>query len=160
MSDDTNIQDLAAKLTFDGAETVELGDGSKLRLSFVPDSSNPFDEVDCYGRVEATARHNERRPDGFNGNAEILNGGGYEAIWWQPPADAPRRCTPEFASLRTLVLELIEYGYQGVVVEHLQGEDAYHRPIVVDVASLWGVEPSPTSDYLYSIVTDLIAEVL
>lgn len=156
----TTTQDLAATLTHDG-DTVDLEGGDTLRLVFRPDDSNPFEEADSYGRVEwarRSRRNQQQRPSGFDGNAEKLYVGG-DAFWWQPPADV-KRTGPGFDALRTTVRDLAEFGYIGVVVERLSGQDAYQRPIVVNVASLWGIEPDPDPEYLQTVVADLIAEVI
>jgi hypothetical protein len=80
-------------------------------------------------------------------------------VWWQPPADGPKRGTPEFASERRHVLELLEYGMCGFVLELLEGDDAYNDPIVTRVASLWGIEPFPDRDFQQEIVRDLWREI-
>lgn len=159
MTTDTEIQTLADALRLDG-DTAQLPDGSVLKLSILPDEGyDPFLDTESYGKVEACGRYNSNRPDGFDGNGEILNSGG-TAIWWQPPADAPRRGTPEFRDLRQMVLDLIEYGMQVVLLQRLDGLDFRGRPNVVESASLCGVEPFANSEYIESIVIDLLPEVL
>ncbi len=49
----------------------------------------------------------------------------------------------------------MEYGFSVLLLELLSGEDAYGRPIVMDVASLGGIEPFPSGDDLAEIVRDL-----
>lgn len=159
----TEPKELAEELTDDG-DTVELDNGDTLRLRIQPDDNiNPFDETDIYGRVGWESRRRNdygyhERPSDFDGNAEKLTVNG-DSLWWQPPADV-KRSDEHFARLRDTVRELAEYGYIGVIVEKLSGQDAYHRPIVVNVASLWGIEPHPTPEYLKEIVGDLITEVM
>lgn len=136
-------------LTQDG-DVIDLPDGRKLRLRIQPDDTNPFTEYETYGKVEwANRRYERQRPDGFDGNAEILNG-----AWWQPPADGPKRGTEEFAKFRQLVLKLIEFGMETVILEVLDGEDAYHRPIVTQVTSLGGID-SLEDGYLAEVVKEL-----
>lgn len=154
---------LATELTYDG-DTVGLEGGDTLRLRIRPDDIDPFDDTDAYGRV-SWLRANHRndygereRPSDFDGNAEKLYVDGY-GFWWQPPADI-KRSDPGFASLRDTVRSLAESGYIAIIVERLSGQDAYQRPIVVNFATLGGVEPDPDPEYLQSIVEDLIAEVV
>ncbi len=159
------VNDIAAQLDDDGA-TVELPSGESLRLHIGYDDVNPFDDVDCYGRIANVARFggygtNERgyalRPQGFDGNAEKLDYDRGESVWWQPPTDVPRS-SEHFAALRRHVLELLERGYYVVRVELRRNVDAYRRPIVVDVASLFGVD-SIDDGYLTEIVAELLSEI-
>lgn len=152
-------------LMHDG-DTLELGDGVMLRLRVEPDDIDPFENADCYGKIAPVERDRyngyngeKDRPDGFDGNAEKLhvpgNGG---AVWWQPHPESPKRGTDEFKRERKNILDLLEYGCCGFVLELCDGEDAYHRPIVRHVASLWGIEPFP-GDYAHEVVRDLYAEI-
>lgn len=154
-----------SELTGDG-NALDIGNGQSLRLRIESDDISPFEETDTYGRIAGLQfdrfyRHGERpRPDGFNGNAEKLyvpnNGGTY---WWQPPADGPKRGTDEFKGLRKRVLELLEYGYCAYVLELLEGENAYHEPIVRKFANLGEIEPFPTVEYRAEIVRNLWTEI-
>lgn len=144
-------------------DTYDLGDGRTLRLLIQPDEGvNPFDGTDIYGQVKEPKRSQyylNERPDDFDGNAEKLHvGRSHDEWWWQPPTDGPKRGTPLFDEIRALVIDLIEFGYIVVTVELLNSEDAYGRPIVVQVQSLGGVEPRPNKEYLAEIITDLIEE--
>ena len=67
------------------------------------------------------------------------------------------RGTPEFAEFRRLVLDLLEYGYKGVTLELCDGTDAYGRPVVRDVASLWGID-SLDNGYLAEVISELAGE--
>lgn len=164
-----NRDDLLDALTQEG-DTFELGDGRTLRLRFEPDDINPFDEFDTYGKVahfptntygyDQAGMRSNFRPDGFDGNAEKLwppqNG---DPVWWQPPSWV-KRSDPGFAELRTNVCDLLAFGMQGVLVELLDGEDAYRRPIARGVAALWGLEPFIDRAYLRTVVGELVDEVL
>jgi hypothetical protein len=156
----------AHELGYNGA-TIALTDddddnGPRLRLVVNADQDyNPFEDSDCYGAIaDATPRYGEQRqrPEGFDGNAEVLwppqNGC---PVWWQPPKDGPKRGTPEFRDLRNLVLDLAAFGGSVVTVEYLSGSDAYSRPIVRDAASLGGID-SLDGGYLTEVVSDLLAE--
>lgn len=154
---------IVAALTSD-RDCYALPDGRYLRLRIQPDDDyNPFDEVDCYGRVSHVDNHRDRttgwtlRPDGFDGNAEKV-WAMHDNYWWQPPADGPRRGTDEFRKLRQLVCDLIAFGGQVVTVELLRGTDAYGRSIVRDVASLGGID-SLADGYLAEVVSDLIGQI-
>jgi hypothetical protein len=136
----------------DNGDTLDLGDGRTLRLLIKPDEDASINDYDADGRVDAS----KERPADFDGNAEKLHMGDY-TLWWQPPADSPKRGTPEFEEMRRHVLELIEFGFYGVVLEVLQGTDAYDRPIVTHSASLWAIE-SLERDYLATVVGELATE--
>jgi len=152
--------DLSA-LREDG-DTVELDDGCTLRLSVEPDDIDPFREWECYGRVAPVERDRygdqAERPDGYNGNAEILSYG-HGSVWWQPSPDGPKRGTPEFKRERSHVRDLLEYGMCGLVLELCNGTDAYGRPVVVRTASLWAIEPFPEHEYVTTILRDLWSEI-
>jgi len=141
-------------------DTLDLEDGRVLRLRIEPDDVNPFeDNPDFYGRIASTERNREtgrsQRPDGFDGNAEKLSIYN-DVIWWQPPKDV-KRTSEHFAGFRDFIRELASFGSHYVALEILEGEDAYHRPIVVNVASLGGID-SLDGGYLEQVVTELAAE--
>lgn len=149
----------------DDGDTFDLEGGRTLRLRQVPDDMNPFEEFDTYGKIAPVAgRRNDyghhERPEEFDGGAEKLwppqNG---EPVWWQPPADV-KRTDPSFDALRTIVKDLVAFGTHGLVVELLDGEDAYHQPIVRRTASLWGLEPFMEADYKRTVIGELVDEVL
>jgi len=148
----------------DDDDTLVLDDGRVLRLRIRPDDTNPFDEYDVYGRIGWDERDSEtgnrRRPRDFDGNAERMwlqqNSG---PVWWQPPADIKRNA-PGFAELRRIVNDLASFGMYGYVLELLDGKDAYQHGIVVNVASLWGIEPFVDAAYAEEIIADLVRELL
>lgn len=155
----------------DDGNVLELEDGSELRVRFEQDDqgiNNLRDHGDCWGDTEwfddrpygDYVGQRRERPSGFDGNAEKLHvGQGYSACWWQPPEDVPRS-SEHFAELRQNVKDLLEYGFQGIILEHVRDMDAYSRGIVVNVASLWGIEPFPTREYRAEVIRDLVDEVL
>ena len=142
----------------DGA-VVKLDDGTALRVRIEPDYDTNINDFDCYGAVEpASTRYNDyeegpRRPDGFDGNAEKIEYARGAWMWWQPPADIPRT-DPAFPKFRDAVRDILEMGFSGVILERLDGTDAYGRDIVTDVASLWGID-SLADSYLREVVKDL-----
>jgi hypothetical protein len=154
------IDEVIEALDYDEA-TVDLEDGRKLRLRIEPDQSFDInDDSDAYGKVEWGTKddYGEHRPKGFSGNAEKL--GIYDhgtSLWWEPPEDMKRTDAENFRKFKATVRDLAEYGFHGVILELLQGEDAYHRPIVVKVASLWGVD-DVGREYLKDVVSELAVE--
>lgn len=161
------IQETASDALTEDGDTFELPDGSSLRLRFAPDEDaigNLRDHGDVWGDTSVYAydyrsEAHTPRPDGFTGNAEKIQMDRGYWKWWEPPSDVPRS-SPHFKELRQEVRDLLEYGFQGIIVEHLRGMDAYGRSIVVNVASLWGIEPFVDGAYRAEIVADLVHEVL
>jgi hypothetical protein len=159
------LAEIVDDLAEDG-DCHNLDDGRTLRLRIQPDEDyNPFEESDHYGQIVHTEDRSLRnrdtgryeRPANFDGNAEKLQGGRSDAYWWQPPAWAHQRGTDAFTNLRRQVLDLLERGCYVVTVEVLCGTDAYGRPIVVDVASLSGID-SLDDGYLAEVVGNLISD--
>lgn len=138
-----------------------LADDVAVRVRLEPDDMTTLDDWgDCYGTFEfVNDRYGQgQRPSGFDGNAEKLCANGGDPMWWQPPADV-KRTDPSFAEFRRIVLELLEFGWVGVIVERLEGEDDYGHGIVRDHASLWGIESMVKPDYLAEVIDDLLVEV-
>lgn len=152
-------------LTDDG-KTFLLGAPGTLRLRIQPDDLDPFTEYDCYGAVihaEDRALYDRhegryRRPSHFSGNAEKIQGGRSDTYWWEPPADGPKRGTPDFVKLRDHVQDLLVRGMYVVTVELVKGADAYGQGIVTQVASLGGVDTIDDAGYLRDIVDDLLLQ--
>lgn len=156
------LADIVADLTDDG-DTVELEDGRTLRLVLEPDMDADIRDFDCHGSFSQHGYDHgddsgRTRPDGMTGNAEKLQCDRGSFVWWEPPADGPRRGTAEFDEMRAGIRDLLETGYVGIIVELLRPEsdsDAYGARIVDNVASLWGC------DTVYpEAVADLVSEVL
>jgi len=153
----------AATLTEDG-DTLELGDGTRLRLKIEPDDRSPMEEMndsDCYGRLgwgrPDRYQYGEVRPADMDGNAEKLHfSQGYTAIWWQPPEDV-KRTDPIFGELRRQVITLLEEGFYLVIVklEERCDHGDWHE---INNAALGGCD-SIDQPYLGEIVTDLAEEV-
>jgi hypothetical protein len=141
---------------------VRLSDDIIIQWAELPDEYTSFNDYDCYGKVEWRkpdyyGRH--RRPEGFDGMAEIVWGYN-EAYWWQPPADL-RSGWHNYEHknhLRNCVREILAFGFYLYKVELCQGEDAYGRPIVVDFATLGGIEPLLKDDVKSEYLADLVAE--
>lgn len=155
--------DLTA-LAADG-DTLDLADGSTLRLRIDPDLDTTILDMDCYGtfaevRRGAYSHHDAPRPRGFDGRARKLRfGRSYDAIWWQPHPDDLITDADRAAEAQRII-RLLEDGFVTVTVERCQGADAYGRPIVIAVASLGGIEACADEDYLAEIVSDLAHDLL
>src|ERR1035437_10345370 len=139
MNENTEALDLA-QLRGDG-DTLELADGRMLRLKIEVDQDTSINDSDVYGHVEQYSHDYIR--DGHEPR----------------PADGPKRGTLEFGTFRRQVRDLLEMGFSGVTLELCSGTDAYGRPIVINVASLWGID-SFEGGYLFEVVAELAAEVL
>lgn len=143
----------------------ELGDGRTIRVKVETDPDAQVNDWEVYGTTEKYSHRytdgegNSPRPSEFDGNAEKIECGQGLWIWWQPPKDGPKRGTEEFRKFRSHVQDLLTWGFHIVTVELCEGEDAYGRPIVQEVASLGGVD-SIDGKYVGEIVTELVAEVM
>jgi hypothetical protein len=149
--------------SYGAPNTVDLGDGRAVRLKVEIDhDTNLFDD-EFYGKFAfVTNRYNDyghdTRPAGFTGNAEILRGRG-DPIWWEPPEGLSiNRQSPEWHNYRQEILELLEYGFIGLVAELLDGKDFYGKGVVRDMASLWGIEYNADDGYKREIIGDLLSE--
>lgn len=155
--------DQIAQLSHDGS-VLKLDDGRILRLRVEVDEDTTINDDDFYGKTEAYSHRyigeegHTKRPTDFTGNAQKIEVDRGYWMWWEPPTDGPKRGTPEFTKLRHQVTDLLRDGFKGVVLELCQGTDAYHRPIVVDVAQLWGID-STDDGYLVEIVSELWGEI-
>ena len=137
-----------------------------LRLRFEPDQDYGINDYDSDGRIEWTRRNDYGavRPSTMDGSARVIDTDYPYSLWWQPPGKEIIGDTPwDDATMRreeSRVRDLVRFGFQGIILEVLQGEDAYRRPVVVGVASLWGIEWDVDAVYLAGVVSDLAAEVL
>jgi hypothetical protein len=150
--------------TIDTNRTVEIN-GRSYRARTEPDEDASINDYEGDGRTEWSRRSDGHsvRPDGFTGRARILIHDRFSDLWWEPPG--PDIIGPVPWDQATLdkeasrVGDLCEYGFVGIILERLEGEDAYHQPIVADVASLWGIEWDADDDDLAEILSDLLAEI-
>jgi hypothetical protein len=140
-----------------------MPDGRSLRLRVeLDDWAQPGDD-DFHGSFapvdhRTNAYGYSRRPDGFDGNSEKLWVGRSDEVWWQPPKNGPKRGTPEFDVFRRNVRDLMEFGYQVMTVELVDGADCYGRGTVLAAESLCGIEPYADAGYRREIVAELAAE--
>lgn len=121
------------KPEFDTWRSIVI-DGVEFRYRLENDlDTSIFDDGDWFGELMWMRRTNDYghpwRPDHFDGNAEIIERDNGSCLWWQPPMDfEAKRGTPEFDAFRAQILELLQHGYVGVIVETDQHSE-----------SLWGI---------------------
>lgn len=156
---DVSTLDLG-ELSQDG-DTIKMDDGRALRLRIEVDQDASINDYDSDGRVEWVRGDRDwspvryPRPDGFDGRARIIIRDNGSAMWWQPYEELTEAQIVENAPR---IVELVNFGFSGVLVELLDGTDAYGRPIVADVASLWGIGSLETG-YLSEVVSELVEEI-
>jgi hypothetical protein len=143
-------------------DTLTLDDGRVLKLKIEVDQDASInDSPDCYGKInDEVLRRNEMgyyaRPKNFTGNAEQLRYGNYGPWWWEPPVDV-KRTDPNFKALRDNVRELLAFGFNGVILQLCEGKDYYGKLVVVNDASLWGID-SLDNGYIHEVVRELASE--
>jgi len=145
----------------DDEDTLELPDGRVLRLKIEVDQDASINDFDFYGKVSTehwntTDYGYKTRPSDMTGNAEKLWYGNYGPWWWEPPADVKRTDT-HFPALRDSVRELLAFGFRGVILELCEGTDYYDELIVINSASLWGID-SLDNGYIHEVVRELADE--
>lgn len=139
---------------------VELGHGEYLRFTEEPDTGTWLGDFDCYGEVYHIWRGGQsERPDGFDGMAEKIHTE-YDSYWWQPPADLKERWHDKELRnhLRDTVREILDYGFSIYKVEWCRGECVHGDPIIVEYATIGGVEPLADDDDKVSYLSDLVWE--
>lgn len=65
---------------------------------------------------------------------------------------------PHFSDLRQQVRELLAFGFKVLILELCEGTDYYGKPIVVNSASIWGIEAMTDDKYIQDIVRELADE--
>lgn len=152
----TTRKDREAIVALRDGESYTDTDGRTWTMKIVPDEiSSIFDEqgegVWC-GKLEWSHQTNAYgwtvRPDGFDGNAEILERDHRSALWWQPLED----CKPNSETrrlVREAVLDCLRYGYVGIM---LKTDDGYRD-------SLFGIEPFPDDAMVRATVEDLYLDI-
>src|SRR5258708_24402875 len=96
----------------------------------------------------------------MTGRTRRLQVGRGDWVWWEPPSPEMIGVTWDKATMdaeAARIRDLIEVGHVGVVLELLDGIDAYGKPIVRNVASLWGID-SLADGYLADVLADLLGE--
>lgn len=152
---------LAALMTYGTSRSVTV-DGITWTIRQEHDSDSNLDDCDWWGKVEwdKPNRYSDhsRRPDGFNGNAEVVHTDGRSRLWWQPPADV-KRTDDNFKGLRAKVRGWYrdEWSYCGIVVAMYTPCATCGGEKEVD-ASLWGIESDSGDDYFAETIADLISE--
>ena len=149
----------------DDGDVLKLDDGRVLRLRFEGDSDASINDYESDGKVEWMRRRDVRgygyvhsvRPDGFTGAARIIDRDDHYDLWWQPYEELT---TEQIRAEEPRIRDLVRYGFKGVILELCNGTDAYGRPIVENVASLWAVEWDADAAYIAEIVSDLASELV
>ena len=138
-------------------ESLDLPDGSTLRVEMLPDTDTSIldgDAGDWFGALtwddgRTNAYGYRERPDGFNGRARILERDRDARLWWQPPADVSDADLPALASH---VSEILTYGYRVLALHwHLPGGG-------VRSTYLGGIEPFADSNYVADCLSDMAAD--
>lgn len=130
----------------DDGDVIDIGGGRSLRLRLEVDEGYSINDYDSDGKVawgrKGQYDDREQRPEGFDGSAEKL--GIYDhgvSLWWQPMKGLSiKRGTPEWRAERSRIRDLAEYGFKVVILELLEGEDAYGRPIVIKSEATGGCD--------------------
>lgn len=144
-----------SSLSYDGG-TIDLPEGWTLRCTVEADQwSNPMDDMGegmWTGAVQwvHNGTGNPVRPDGFDGNAEIIDRDWYNTLWWQVPADV-QRGSETYYSLRQEILDLLRYGYEIITLSLVTPDGT----IVAD-ASLGGISPNRKPE---EIASDMLGDV-
>lgn len=140
---------------------IEINDDYLMRFRQEHDDCTSINDWDCYGKVAHIFR-DRKRPECFDGMAEIISSY-QDQYWWQPPEDLRKGWdTYEHKNtLRAAVRDILDYGFMIYIVEICRGKDAYGNAIVVEYATLGGIEPmlkdSDKVDIVADIVNDLVA---
>lgn len=139
---------------------IEINDDYIMRFREGHDDYTTIKDFDCYGKISWISR-DRTRPEGFDGMAEIVSC--YrDSYWWQPPEDL-RQGWDTFEhkdSLRRTVRDILDYGFMIYVVEICSDRDAYGNLIVVDYASMGGIEPLQSDADKVEIVSDIVNDLL
>lgn len=140
-------------------DTLDLGDGRTLRLVIEVDEDTTLNDYDSDGKVQWTRSNvysgHSTRPDGFTGRARIIIRDGNNSLWWEPYFELTEE---QIKAEQPRIVDLVTYGWKVITLEILQGEDFYGKPIVVNAATLGGVDLSGDDNYLASVVSDLASE--
>lgn len=150
------VRDALGDLWDDG-DVVEV-DGRRVRLRIEVDHDTTVDDFeDCYGLFRW--ERGSVRPAGFDGAAEVVDRDGRAGrLWWQPPADV-QRGDSRFSSVRQGALDALRDGFREVILEVLDGADAYGRDVVRAFASCGGVEAGLSRSELVWLLEELWVEV-
>lgn len=149
---------------------IELPNNLIARLSVEPDYSTEINDFDCYGKVFPAHYRTwngrvSQRPEGCDGAAEIVHYDRGSVAWWQPPTedrDDRRRWHTDDQYRRTLrshVSDLLAHGFDMIRLELCRGIDAYKRDVVIDFATLGGIEPFTKRDDLVRLVAELASDI-
>jgi len=165
MTTTTLTPELLAEIAsvLDDEKPYTLADGRVLRLRVEPDYQTELNDFDYLGRVEPVqpdryyyAYPHAERPQGFDGSARIIRTRD-SSYWWQPPTDYEKCDRSVRDAIYRTACEVLMYGYAVYIVEVCDGQDAYGRLIVRDVASMGGIEPCLSQKDRAFTITEVLA---
>lgn len=139
------------------ARRLDLDDGQhRLVLQMCCDDTH-INDYDCYGRIEWD--HGGRRPAGFDGSARVMMRDRSSRLWWQPYREG--RLVYDEPSSRQIVMDLLIFGFTLMSLQ-LWGPAfdvlGVRHHVLVEEAVMGGVEPTPDTDAITSICSDLLAD--
>jgi hypothetical protein len=154
MTERTDLSQLS-----DDGDVMKLDDGRMLRLRIEVDQDASINDYESDGKAEWTSNDtwngHSTRPEGYTGRARIITRESRGSLWWEPYPDmTDEQVKAELPRIK----DLMDYGFKGVILELCDGYDAYTRPIVVAVASLWGVDLNGNDNYIAFVVGELAHE--
>ncbi len=158
----------------DDGDVFKFDDGRELRLRIEQDQDSSIRDADCWGEVSEYAYDYWRdgktpRPDGFDGNAEKIEVDRGLWVWWQPPrgemawidpetGKVARRDSEAFLKARSDVVDLLRYGFVGIIVELWHSCPECSTRHEDNSASLWGIESMVDAAYKREVISDLLDE--
>lgn len=148
------LMELAAEMVAHREQPVTV-DGETWRLRIDGDCDTSINDFDCYGKIETVRSYDGRstRPAAFDGKARILDRTWGWHTWWQPPSDLT---TDQIDEQFKFVEMIYREGFYLLIVEHINGTDAYGEPIVVDYTTLGAIDPDHDDSDLVEYVVDMI----
>lgn len=152
-----------------GSNTVALDNGVTVTFTTDSDSDTSINDFDCYGKIHWIERRSDwaaspRRPDNFDGMAEILTTNYGDRYWFQPYCDGKeyRRLWHTDAEYRNAnrqqVMDLLNYGFQTYTVELFRTCESCQRPESLTYRTMGGIEPFAEFGDQKSVLDDLIRE--
>ena len=148
-------------LLIDDGDTVEV-DGWTYRLRVEPDMDSSINDYDCYGRYDygTTNRYTGKSvpPADFDldrtERLTILN----DLVWWERPESFETWTPANQSEMRSLVGDLVSFGFSVVFVERLGDKDAYGSFIVLDYDCIGGVDTQSAGTEIAGELLDTLRE--
>jgi hypothetical protein len=147
-------------LLIDNYDTVEV-DGWTYRLRVEPDHETTINDYDCYGRYDFGTTGDGWKavpPASFDldrtERLTILN----DLVWWERPEGFETWTPADQSEMRSLVADLVSFGFSIVFVERLDGEDVYGDAIVVDYDCVGAVDTQSAGIEVASELLDVLKD--